>query len=129
MRFDYEWGSGNEDDYKPRPCAIIVRGIGPRVFYFSISHEPPRDDDEALEIPAKAREAAGLDRLSAMGDRQPVRVRWIPGRKTAIYGTLPPDFVQLFRNAVAAVSRRQLLRGRDRLPNPAPDPPKPGEAD
>jgi len=92
VRFDYAWGSGNEDDHKPRPCAIIIRGEGPRVFYFPISHEPPRDDDVALEIPAEARAAAGLD-----GDRQwvvvsrcnradwPDAVRMIPGRGTPLY--------------------------------------------
>lgn len=57
VRFEYEWGSGNEDDHKPRPCAIIIRGEGPRVFYFPISHEPPRDDDVALAIRAEARPA------------------------------------------------------------------------
>jgi hypothetical protein len=50
-------------------------------------------------------------------------VRTIPGRTTPVYGTLPPDFVARFRSAVAEAARRQLLRGRDRLPDPAPTPP------
>jgi hypothetical protein len=122
VRFEHEWGNGNEDDYKPRPCAIIVRGQGPRVFYFPISHEPPRGDDVALEIPEEARIAAGLDAfpqwviVSRCNRAEwPDGVRTIQGRTTPIYGTLPTEFVKLFRSRIADVSRQHLMRARDRL--------------
>ncbi|WP_137180583.1 hypothetical protein [Roseomonas sp. AR75] len=126
VRFEYEWGSGNADDYKPRPCAIIIRGNGPRVFYFPISHEPPREDDVALAIPPEARAAAGLDGFPqwvvvSRCNRAdwPDGVRNIPGRASPIYGTLPPGFLRQFRSAVAEVARRQLMRGWDRAPDKA----------
>ena len=85
----------------------------------------------ALDIPADARAAAGLDAFpqSVIVSRcnraeWPDLVRTIPGRATAIYGQLPPDFVARFRSAVAEAARRQLRRGRYRLP----DPPQPGPA-
>jgi hypothetical protein len=85
----------------------------------------------ALDIPAEARAAAGLDAFpqSVIVSRcnraeWPDLVRTIPGRTTPVYGRLPPDFVARFRSAVAEAARRQLLRGRDRLP----DPPQPGPA-
>jgi hypothetical protein len=74
----------------------------------------------ALEIPAEARDAAGLD-----GDTQwvvvsrcnradwPDAVRIIPGRATPIYGRLPSDFLRRFRSAVAEVARRQLRSSRN----------------
>lgn len=39
-----------------------------------------------------------------------------PGKASPLYGTLPPEFVNLFRTKVAEVARRKLLQGRDRLP-------------
>ena len=106
-----------------------MRGNGPRVFYFPISHEPPRADDVALEISEGVRIAAGLDAIPQWvivnrcnRAEWPDAIRMIPGRNTPIYGALPADFLRLFRSAIADVARRQLMRGRDRLPDNEPEP-------
>ena len=123
VRFEYEWGSGNEDDYKLRPCAIIVRGNGPSVFFFPMSHSLPDGEEVALEIPIDARAAAGLDifpqwLIVSRCNRVewPEGVRTIQGKTTPLYGTLPADFVDVFRSALAAVVKQKLLRSKDRLP-------------
>jgi hypothetical protein len=46
----------------------------------------------------------------------PDAVRIIPGRTTPIYGRMPAEFLNLFRSAVAEAARRQMLRGRERVP-------------
>jgi hypothetical protein len=86
----------------------------------------------ALDIPAEARKAAGLDAfpqaviVSRCNRAEwPDLVRTIPGRTTPVYGRLPPDFVARFRSAVAEAARRHLLRGRAHSAR-APDPVKPG---
>ncbi len=95
------------------------------MFYFPISHEPPREDDVALAIPPEVRAAAGLDAFPqwvvvSRCNRAdwPDGVRLIAGRASPVYGALPPDFLRRFRAAVAEVARRQLLRGLDRVPGP-----------
>jgi hypothetical protein len=69
VRFDYLWNDeaarGRSEGSKHRPCAIVVAQTGhgseARVWLAPITHSPPRQPGDALEIPARVKAALGLD--------------------------------------------------------------------
>jgi len=94
------------DSGKARPCLIVAvfpdRGEPERtlVLYLPISHSPPRPEEEAVEIPANACFAAGLDGarqwiLTGEGnlDTWPEDIFTLPTRPGLFhYGFMPPAF-------------------------------------
>lgn len=125
IRYSYLWqsqaGAGREEGVKDRPCAIVlaveVEDGDTVVYVLPITHSPPRDPDDAVELPQVTKTRLGLD-----SDRSWIVVsegnsfvwpgpdlRPLPGedQESAAYGVLPaPVF-----NAVRA---RFLTRIRDR---------------
>lgn len=69
VRFDYLWieeaERGRVEGAKQRPCAIVVaqtgQGPGARVWLAPITHSPPRQASDAIEIPPRVKAALGLD--------------------------------------------------------------------
>ncbi|MGH7023100.1 MAG: hypothetical protein ACREEB_05845 [Caulobacteraceae bacterium] len=128
IRYSFLWSdeqrTGSVEGAKDRPCAIVVaarrweRG-DIRVLVAPITHSPPDDPDDSLEIPAPVAKALGLDgkrhwlRLDELN-----RFSWpgydlrpIPGMIGRYdYGMLP---VALFEALKQGILRRQRVkRGR-----------------
>ena len=78
IRYGYLWHSefrlGRESGVKERPCAIIftVRGVAGRVVVsvLPVTHTPPRDMADAVEIPATVKAAPWTGRRRVVGRRQ-----------------------------------------------------------
>jgi hypothetical protein len=70
IRYSYLWHSefaaGREEGVKDRPCAIVAavkRGDSGRwrVVVLPVTHSPPKDPAEAIEIPLETKRRLGLD--------------------------------------------------------------------
>jgi hypothetical protein len=69
IRYAYLWRTeylrGQEESTKDRPCAVILtlRNVDGewRVFVLPITHRPPSDQNDALEIPHETKKRLGLD--------------------------------------------------------------------
>jgi hypothetical protein len=125
IRYAYLWrrehDAGREEGVKDRPCAIIVAvdtSEGEKqVYVLPITHTPPHEPEDAVELPPATKTRLGLD-----SERSWVVVsegnsfiwpgpdlRPLPGQslETAAYGMLPPSFF-------ARVKLRFLERVRSR---------------
>jgi hypothetical protein len=125
IRYSYLWRSeaaaGREEGVKDRPCAIILAveaTDGDTVVYvLPITHTPPLDPNDAVELPQTTKIRLGLD-----GDRSWVvvsegnsfvwpgpDVRPLPDKdaQSAVYGVLPGPVFN-------AIKSRFLTRIRDR---------------
>jgi hypothetical protein len=123
IRYSYLWESearrGQEEGVKDRPCAIVLvvlrEGRHPVVRVLPVTHTPPADPNDALEIPAVTKERLGLD-----SDRSWVVLTeandfiWPgPDLRPAIagdpgsvaYGFLPPKFMSVVRERLVALYR------------------------
>lgn len=126
IRYAYLWESeareGREEGIKDRPCAIVLvvlrEGEHPIVRVLPISHTPPGDAADAVEIPTPTKERLGLDSerswvvLTEANDFiwPGPDLRPVPGRdpSTVAYGFLPPGFFRLLRERL---QRRRRARG------------------
>ena len=116
IRYAYLWESeareGREEGVKDRPCAIIVAILRegqehPIVRVLPITHTPPHDPADALEIPAATKARLGLDSerswvvLNEANDFiwPGPDLRPVPGSDpgTVAYGFLPPGFMLALR--------------------------------
>lgn len=115
IRYAYLWDSearnGREEGVKDRPCAVVLvvlRDDGrPVVRVLPVTHLPPTNAADALEIPAVTKERLGLDSerswvvLSEANDFiwPGPDLRPVPGRNpnTVAYGFLPPGFMRVLR--------------------------------
>jgi hypothetical protein len=69
IRYSYLWkreaDSGRQDGTKDRPCAIVIAvndADGERqVIALPITHAPPSNPQDAIEIPAVTKQRLGLD--------------------------------------------------------------------
>jgi hypothetical protein len=127
IRYSYLWESearqGREEGVKDRPCAIILvvlrEGEHPIVRVLPITHSPPGDSADALEIPAPTMERLGLD-----SDRSWVVItesndfiwpgpdlRPVPGGDagTVAYGYLPPGFMRVLRERLERRRRERRV--------------------
>ncbi len=127
IRYSYLWereaSSGREEGVKDRPCAIILvilrEGRNPIVRVLPITHAPPADPSDAIEIPAASKNRLGLDEerswvvLSEANDFiwPGPDLRPIPGNEPAsiTYGFLPPGFVRTLKERLAR-RRQERLR-------------------
>ncbi len=110
IRYSYLWkrefDAGREEGTKDRPCAIVMTVVdedGDKdVLVLPVTHSPPTDPADAIEIPATTKSRLGLD-----GERSWIVIteanefvwpgpdlRTVPGRdeSTIAYGPLPPRF-------------------------------------
>jgi PemK-like, MazF-like toxin of type II toxin-antitoxin system len=127
ISYSYLWwrehGEGAEEGRKNRPCAIvaarqIVEGRDV-VTVVPVTHTPPIDPLEAVEIPAALKKHLGLDDLPSWvvvtetndflwpgPDLQPV-----PGTRPARfdYGMLPPRFFAHIRDRILQMHHHRKL--------------------
>jgi hypothetical protein len=111
---------GREEGAKDRPCAIVlaVKQDGEdRVFVLPITHTPPTDPDDAVELPAVVKARLNLDNqrswivvTEANNFLWPgPDLRFAPGKgpESAAMGYLPPGLFGLVRNRFLANVRRR----------------------
>lgn len=132
IRYSYLWESearqGREEGVKDRPCAIVLvmlrEGEHPIVRVLPITHSPPADPADALEIPQPTKQRLGLDSdrswvvLSEANDfiwpGPDLRPAVSGELSSVVYGMLPPAFTKVLRERLlrrwrekrAAVTRR-----------------------
>ncbi len=125
MRYAYLWHReatrGQEEGSKDRPCAVILslttQPGTQDVAVLPITHTPPSDPRDAVEMPGATKRRLGLD-----DDRSWVvvteanRFRWpgpdllpVPGSGAPVYGELPPALFARIRDAFLAAARRQRV--------------------
>lgn len=119
IRYSYLWErearEGREEGVKDRPCAIVLvllrKGDAPILRVLPVTHSPPADPADALEIPLATKQRLGLD-----SDRSWVVLTeandfiWpgpdlrpaISGDPSSVaYGMLPPGFMKALRERLA----------------------------
>jgi hypothetical protein len=115
IRYSYLWESearqGREEGVKDRPCAIILvilrDGEHPIVRVLPITHTPPSDLADALEIPAATKQRLKLDSerswvvLTEANDfiwpGPDLRPSVSGDLNSVAYGFLPPKFMHALR--------------------------------
>jgi hypothetical protein len=128
IRYSFLWShekdAGAEEASKDRPCAIVVAAPRDqngdiRTIVAPITHQPPDDPLDSIEIPPATCRTLGLDagrhwlRLDELN-----RFAWpgydlraIPGRPGEyVYGMLPPGLFEQLRQGL--LSRQQARRMR-----------------
>ena len=126
IRYSYLWESearlGREEGAKDRPCAIILvllrEGEHPIVRVLPVTHAPPVDPADALEIPQPTKQRLGLDSerswvmLSEANDfiwPGPDLRPAVNGDPASVaYGMLPPGFMAVLRGRLAQRRREKL---------------------
>lgn len=121
IRYDYLWrdeaNRGRAEGAKDRPCAIVLaitrNGATTRVLLAPITHTPPDNPGDAIEIPPRVKAALGLDRdRSWIITREFNSVAWSdPGITPATatgwaYGMLPARLVKAVVDSVLAHQQR-----------------------
>lgn len=119
IRYSYLWESearqGREEGAKDRPCAIILvllrEGEHPIVRVLPVTHTPPADPADALEIPLPTKQRLSLDSerswvvLSEANDfiwpGPDLRPAVDGDPSTIAYGMLPPGFMKVLRQRLA----------------------------
>lgn len=115
VRYEYLWerrARHSDTAVKDHPaCVVMNYRVEDRpedfVIYLPISHTPPRDEEEGIELPDAVKARAGLDRgrqwvlISECNiDTWAQDVRQIPGQQGRFhYGHLPPGFFGKIRDA------------------------------
>jgi hypothetical protein len=125
FRYSYLWkrefDAGREDGTKDRPCAIVITLVDEdgdkEVLALPVTHSPPDDPGDAIEIPAPTKSRLGLD-----GERSWIMIteanefvwpgpdlRTVPGRdeSTIAYGPLPPRFFAHVRDKFLERDQRE----------------------
>jgi hypothetical protein len=127
VRYSFLWSherdSGRDEGAKDRPCAIVVavrtQAGATRVILAPITHRPPADPSDSIEIPTSVRRALGLDstpqflRLDELN-----RFIWpgydlrpIPGHDGDVaYGMLPQALFERLRREILARQTAKRLR-------------------
>ena len=126
IRYSYLWESearlGREEGAKDRPCAIILvllrEGAHPIVRVLPVTHAPPVDPADALEIPQPTKQRLRLDSerswvmLSEANDfiwPGPDLRPAVNGDPASVaYGMLPPGFMAVLRGRLAQRRREKL---------------------
>jgi hypothetical protein len=127
IRYSYLWErearEGREEGTKDRPCAIILvvlrEGEHPIVRVLPVTHAPPSDPGDALEIPPLTKRRLRLDSerswviLTEANDfiwpGPDLRPATNGDPSSAAYGMLPPGFMKVLRE-------RLLARWREKRP-------------
>jgi hypothetical protein len=127
ISYSYLWArehhEGVEEGRKDRPCAIIVarQVIEGRdvVTVVPLTHTPPADHDDAVELPAALKAHLGLDELPSWivvtetndfpCPGPDLRPRPGTNPKRLDYGMLPPRFFAYLRERVLRMHPRRGL--------------------
>lgn len=130
IRYAYLWRDddlkGRDEGVKDRPCAIILardtRDHEIQVVVLPVTHTPPNDPDDALEIPAETRRRLGLDEQQSwiilteanefVWPRPDVRPKTTGGDPTDIaYGPLPKRLFDQMRNRFVGKLKAKAAKG------------------
>jgi len=129
IRYAYLWkrefDDGREEGTKDRPCAIVMAVIDESgdkvVLVLPITHSPPANPTDAIEIPTVTKNRLGLDsERSWIVISEANEFMWpgpdlrpIPGRdaSTIAYGPLPPRFFTHVRDRFLERDRREKYQG------------------
>jgi hypothetical protein len=107
-----EFEAGRDEGSKDRPCALVMTVVDAdgdkQVLVLPITHTPPADPADAIEIPTATKNRLGLDsERSWIVITETNEFIWpgpdlrpVPGRdvSTAAYGPLPPRFFAYVRD-------------------------------
>lgn len=128
ISYSYLWarehGQGAEEGRKDRPCAVVAARqiIEDRevVTVVPVTHSPPADPLDAIELPIAIKKHLGLDdKRSWIVVTETNDFLWpgpdvkpIPGSKPGRfdYGMLPPRFFAYLRDRILEVHRSRQLR-------------------
>ncbi len=135
IRYSYLWAreaaAGREEGVKDRPCAIILvvghdADGSDIVRVLPITHAPPADPADGLEIPAATKLRLGLDPerswivLTEANDfvwpGPDLRPSVNGDPSSAVYGMLPPRFFAHLTQRVLEAHRKHAVRGVHRTP-------------
>ena len=123
IRYSYLWKrealTGQEEGAKDRPCAVVlaVRDEAGRmqIYALPITHSPPTDGADAIEIPAMVKARLGLDGARSWVVVSEANVfawpgpdlRFLPekGPESSVYGFLPPRLFRVIRDRFLAADR------------------------
>jgi hypothetical protein len=127
IRYSYLWHdehlAGRDDGVKDRPCAMILVVAGDKagrehVLVLPVTHSPPRDKGDAVEIPSALKARIGLDSSRSwvvvvehndfVWPGPDIRRVGDGDNSSIIYGKLPSRFL-------AEVQRRYLEKFRSGL--------------
>lgn len=123
IRYSFFWkrefNEGRDEGTKDRPCAIVMAALhedGDKEA-LPITHSPPANSADAIEIPTATKDRLGLDsERSWIVITEANEFIWpgpdlrpLPGRdaSTIAYGTLPPRFFALVRDRFLERDTRQ----------------------
>ena len=127
IRYSYLWAGeaaeGRDDGVKDRPCAVVLvvkdDDRRTRVRVLPVTHSPPPDPKNAMEIPAETKRRLGLDVFKSWIVLNEANDFSWPGPDlrpavqgdlhTVVYGTLPPMFFQALKKRLAS-QRGRLVR-------------------
>ena len=127
ISYAYLWGDqqdrGREEGVKDRPCVVILsvrREEGEQVVTVApITHTPPRQAKEAIELPAATKRRLGLDDARSWIVATEINrfawpgpdLRTIPGRSGVFaYGSLPKALTIQLRERILELRRVRQLR-------------------
>lgn len=127
ISYAYLWrdqrDQGREEGVKDRPCVVVLavrQEAGERLVTVApITHTPPRDPREAIEVPGATKRRLGLDDarswiVAAEMNRFPwpgPDLRPIPGRLGVFaYGSLPRQLMVQVRDRIAELHRDRKFR-------------------
>jgi hypothetical protein len=130
ISYSYLWfrehEQGQEEGAKDRPCAIVVaitrresdEGSSTDVLVVPITHTPPKDESEGMEIPAAVKKRLGLDfERSWVVLSESNTFTWpgpdlrsVSGGGTVAYGFLPPNFFNELRRRFVALERARRIK-------------------
>ena len=125
IRYSYLWKrefeAGRDEGTKDRPCAIVMTVLDEdgdkEVWVLPITHSPPANPADAIEIPTVTKNRLGLDsERSWIVITEANEFIWpgpdlrpIPGREvsTIAYGPLPPRFFAHVRDKFLERDQRE----------------------
>jgi hypothetical protein len=128
VRYSYLWkrefDAGRDEGTKDRPCAIVMAVIDEdgdkEVWVLPITHTPPANSADAIEIPTLTKNRLGLDsERSWIVVTEANEFVWpgpdlrpVPGRdaSTIVYGALPPRFFAYVRDRFLERDRHEKSR-------------------
>jgi hypothetical protein len=125
IRYSYLWKRefdvGRDEGTKDRPCAIVLAVVDEdgdkEVWVLPITHSPPANGADAIEIPTLTKSRLGLDyERSWIVITEANEFVWpgpdlrpVPGRdaSTIVYGALPPRFFAHVRDKFLERDQRE----------------------
>lgn len=120
IRYSYLWSGeadlGREEGLKDRPCAVVIvtKGEGDNVYVrvLPVTHRPPLQPDEAVEIPLAIKNRLGLDTAPSWIVLSETNIFPWPGPDvrpvgdtgSPVYGFLPNNY---FRHVLLQLNKRR----------------------